>query len=269
MLDLATIRTVLFDMDGVLYRGKTTLPGVVEMIAFLDQRQIRYACISNNATMTPEQYGHKLAMLNIPIDGRLVLGSARLTGHVLRSRYPRGTTAYVIGMQGLHEAMFADGHFVLQEERPDLVVQGADFTVSYDKLQTACLAIRAGACFIATNTDYSFPSEEGLVPGSGTITAILGAATGVTPVIIGKPEPIMFQSALELLDGDPDTTLMIGDRLETDILGAQRAGIRTLLLLTGVTSRADLDTSDVQPDAVFTDMIELRAVWHQSSSSLP
>jgi 4-nitrophenyl phosphatase len=265
-LPFASLRAVLFDMDGVLYRGSQLLPGVRELIAFLDQQDIGYACVTNNATKTQQQYCDKLASLNIPIPAARVVTSARATGHYLRNHYPRGTRVYPIGMVGLTEALFHDGYFLYDEEQPELVVQGADFDLTYAKLRRGCLAIRAGARFIATNSDRTFPSEEGLVPGAGSILAALQAASDAEPLIVGKPQPYMFESAVAMLETNPASTLMIGDRLDTDIAGARAAGMPSALVLTGVTNRAQLDDladPSAQPDAVFDDLTALLAAWQQ------
>lgn len=250
-------------MDGVLYRGKTALPGVAEMLAFFDAQGVAYGCITNNATMTPQQYEQKLAAMELGISADRVLTSALVTNHYLRANYPRGTTIYAIGMQGLLEPLFGDGYFVAEEQAPQLVVQGADFTITYEKLRRGCLAIRNGARYIATNPDRTFPTEEGLIPGAGAISAALIAATDVEPLVIGKPQPTMFQVAMELLGGTPTTTLVIGDRLDTDIAGARNAGLPSVLVLTGVSARADLAASPEQPDGVFADLPELLAAWQQ------
>lgn len=264
MFDFSRFRTLLLDMDGVLYRGQQVLPGVHKLLQFCNQHDIAYACITNNATRTREQYGQKLAALGIPIAQEYVFTSALITSHYLRQHYPPGTTVYAIGMDGLVQALFDDGYFVPTDETPQLVVQGADFLLTYDKLKRGCLAIRAGATFIATNTDRTFPSEEGLVPGAGSLVAALQAATDVEPLVVGKPQPIMFQVALEMLQGKPETTLVIGDRLDTDIAGAQNAGLANVLVLTGVTRREDVAASPHQPDAVFDDLIAVYEAWQRA-----
>lgn len=261
MLDFSQIQAVLLDMDGVLYRGQTVLPGVHEFLAFCDEQGIGYACLTNNSTMTPAQYEAKLAGMQISMPARHVLTSGMATNRFLRANYPRGTTIYALGMQGLHEPLFADGYFAPREEQPDLVVQGADFTVVYDKLRIACLAIRAGARFIATNPDKTFPTEAGLIPGAGAITAALQAATDVAPQVIGKPQPTMFELGAELLGSNAATTLMIGDRLDTDIAGACAAGMPAALVLTGVSTAAEAETSATPPTATFADMPTLLDHW--------
>jgi 4-nitrophenyl phosphatase len=266
MIDFRTVRAVLFDMDGVVYRGKTRLPGVAEVIQFCDSRGVAYACITNNASKTAQQFEEKLAAMDISLPGSRVFSSALVTGHYLRMHYPRGTTAFVVGMDGLREAIFGDGYFVEQAEQPELVVQGVDLQVTYDRLKTASLAIRAGARFILTNPDKAFPSEEGLLPGSGALAAFLQAASDVEPFVVGKPQPTLFRTAMEVLQATPDTTLVVGDRLETDIAGARDAGLRSALVLTGVTQREHLETTPYQPDAVFADLTVLLDEWKRQTS---
>jgi 4-nitrophenyl phosphatase len=261
MLDLAAMRVVLFDMDGVLYRGQTVLPGVHELLDFCAQHEIRTACITNNATRTQQQYAEKLAGLGLPIPGEHVLTSALATGYYLRQHYPRGTRVCALGMEGLHDALFGDAYFVSDTEAPDLVVQGADFALTYEKLRVGCLALRSGARFIATNPDRTFPSEEGLLPGAGSQVAMLQAASGVEPLFVGKPQPTMFRVALDMLDSPPEVVLMVGDRLDTDIAGARSAGLASVLALTGVTRRDEIDGSPHPPDLVVEDMRELLAAW--------
>lgn len=263
MIDFASVHTLLFDMDGVLYRGKTQLPGARDMLAFCERAGIAYACITNNSTNTPQRYEQKLAEMGMSVPAARVLTSALVTGRYLRNHYPRGTTVYPIGMEGLHRALFDDDYFVLEEAEPQLVVQGADFDIGYEKLKRGCLAIRAGARFISTNPDKTFPSEEGLIPGAGALLAALQAASGAEPEVIGKPQPTMFRVALELLDSPPEQALVVGDRLDTDIAGAQNAGLRSLLILTGVTRREELEQSAIQPDAVFDGLPDLLAAMQR------
>jgi 4-nitrophenyl phosphatase len=263
-VNLATVRTLLLDMDGVLYRGKQALPGVNPLLDFCASRGIEYACITNNASMTPEEYEAKLHAMGIAVPASRVLTSAIITNRYLRSTYPQGTTVYAIGMNGLLSLLFGDGYFVPEERTPQLVVQGADFELTYAKLKTACLAIRAGARYIGTNPDTTFPSEEGIIPGAGAMILAMEAATGVKAFIIGKPQPTMFLAAMELLGGTPDTTLMVGDRLDTDILGAQAAGVRAAMVLTGVSTAVEVEAAPVKPDALFADLPALLAAWEAS-----
>lgn len=262
-LNLSTIRAVLFDMDGVLYRGKQVLEGVAELLAFLEARGVGYACITNNASMTPGQYEEKLAEMGIAMPARLVVTSATATASYLRGAHPHGTRAFVVGMRGLREALFDDGHFVEDDHLPDLVVQGADFNLTYETLRKATLFIRGGASFVATNPDKTFPAEEGLIPGAGAITAALVAASDVQPLVIGKPAPTMFHVAAELLGSTSPATLVIGDRLDTDIGGAAAAGMPSALVLTGVSTRAEAEAGPITPAAIFADLPALLAAWRE------
>lgn len=261
MLDLSAIRAVLFDMDGVLYRGRQVLPGVAELLSFLNMRGIRYACITNNASMTPGQYEQKLGEMGIAMPEQLVLTSALATARYLRSAYPPGTRVMIIGMRGLREALLGDGYFVEDRVAPELVVQGADFELTYATLKEATLAIRRGARYVATNPDRTFPSEEGLIPGAGAVMAALVAATDADPLVIGKPAPTMFLVAADMLGADPQQTLMIGDRLDTDIAGANRAEMPCALVLTGVSGRNDIGSGLGLPDLVVAGLPELLNLW--------
>ncbi len=260
-LNFGEVHAVLFDMDGVLYRGKTILPAVGEMLAFLEQRDLPYACVTNNSSLSPKQYEAKLAAMGIAMPAERVFTSATVTGSYLRERYGRGTTAFIIGGSGLHEALFADGHFVETAQQPHLVVQGADFKLTYEKLRLACLAIRQGARYVATNPDRTFPSEEGLIPGAGAVTAALMAATDVTPLVVGKPEPTIFLTAASMLGVNPLQTIVIGDRLDTDIAGAANAGMASFLVLTGVSLESEAREHDPAPDHIYADLAELLTEW--------
>jgi 4-nitrophenyl phosphatase len=261
VFELNNFTAVLLDMDGVLYRGPVPLPGVNEMLALFERRRITYACVTNNSTLTPEQYEAKLAAMGIAIPAARVITSSVATRRYLEGQAPRGTPAYYIGMEGLREALFGDGYFVYDEQHPQIVVSGLDLTATYSKFKIAALAIRAGARFVGTNPDLTLPTEEGLVPGAGALQALLRTATDVEPVVIGKPEPTMLHAAIDILHADPRYTLVIGDRLDTDIAGAKAAGLASALVLTGVTTQADLERSALQPDAVYADLPELVAQW--------
>ncbi len=261
MFNLSQFNAVLLDMDGVLYRGQLPLPGVNAMLALFAQHGIAYACVTNNSTLTPAQYEAKLVAMGIAIPAAQVITSAVATRRYLEGVEPRGTSAYYIGMEGLREALFGDGYFIYDEQRPQVVVSGLDSGATYAKFKIAALAIRAGARFIGTNPDLTLPTEEGLVPGAGAIQALLTAATDVRPLVIGKPEPTMLHAAIEILHADPQRTLVIGDRLDTDIAGAAAAGLASALVLTGVSTVADLEHSTVQPDAIYAGLPEMVAGW--------
>lgn len=244
------VRGCILDMDGVLYRGNTLIPEVPRFLAALDRARIPYAMATNNSTNTPLQYVEKLRGMGIEVPVESIVTAGIATATYLRSRFPSGTTVYVVGMQALRDAVFSNDYFVPADRDAQVVVSGADFELRYESLKTACLAIRAGAAYIATNADKTFPSEEGLVPGSGAIVAALSAATGVDPLVVGKPNPELVHSCVDIMGVTASEALMIGDRLDTDILAGQRAGTRTLLVLTGVSDRAEVAESGIVPDVI-------------------
>jgi 4-nitrophenyl phosphatase len=259
---LSNIQYLIIDMDGVLYRGNEVIPGTAEFIAFLRARGIGFVLATNNSTKTPQQYVAKLAGMGVEVFAPEVLTSALATADYLKSIAPGGARVFVVGQDGLWAALREAG-FELVEHGAEYVVAGMDFHVTYERLAEATLQIRAGARFIGTNPDKTFPSERGIVPGAGSLLAFLETATGVTPTVIGKPETAMMGQALARMKADPAATAVLGDRLETDILAGQRAGLRTLLVLSGITDRAMLAAAEIQPDLVFADVGELCAAWQR------
>lgn len=251
----------MFDMDGVLYRGPRALPGVNDIFAFLEQRRIEYACVTNNAARTAAQVSAALEALSIHVPAARIVTSSVATNTHLRSIAPRGTKIYAVGMAGLLEPLFGDGYFVREEHDPRFVVVGLDTELTYAKLRTACLAIRAGATFVGTNPDRTFPADDGIVPGAGALLAALVAATDQQPLIIGKPARAMFDSTLKLLEAEAASTLMVGDRYETDILGAAQAGLHTAMVLTGISTRAEGEAGQPPPELIVDDLPALLADW--------
>jgi 4-nitrophenyl phosphatase len=187
-----------------------------------------------------------------------VLASADATASYLSQQAPAGTRVYVIGEEGLKSSIEAAG-LILDESDVRYVVVGLDRELTYQKLTQAVRLIRAGAAFVGPNPDTTLPTDDGVIPGAGSFQAAITAATGVRPLIIGKPEPTMLLIGCERLGTAPAETAIIGDRLDTDIVGGRRAGLQTLLVLTGVSTLEDVDRSDVKPDAIFDDLPELQA----------
>lgn len=259
-LDFRSIRAVVLDMDGVLWRGGLPLPGVREFFAFVQAQAIPYALATNNSTTSIETYVTKLSDAGVPATPGQIITSAVATAEYVRRHYPPDTPIYIVGEAGLHQAL-ADNGFRFDPDAARLVIAGMDRALTYEKLKIASMRIRAGADFIGTNPDRTFPVPEGLIPGAGTVLAAIQAATDVAPLVIGKPEPTMFQVAVERLGATPGTTLMIGDRLDTDILGAGRAGLRTALVLTGTTTAGEARASHIRADAVFENLPALQAAW--------
>lgn len=257
------VKAVISDMDGVLWRGMVALPGLGDFFDLLLARDIEFVLATNNSRNTPADYVQKLAKMGISgIQERHIVTSGSATVSYLQTRYPAGSDLFVVGGDGLKQMLVRAGYNLVESDAA-AVVCGIDFDLTYGKLRTATLLIRGGADFIGTNPDSSFPSPEGLVPGAGSILALLEAASGQSSTIIGKPGRGMFEAALAVLGAHPQETLMIGDRINTDIAGARALGMQTALVMTGVETPDSLAASDVQPDAVYAGLPELVAALAQ------
>lgn len=256
MKPLHSIKNLIIDMDGVLYRGRRPLPGAKEFLHHLEERDTAYILVTNNSTRTPEEYVALLKEMGIEVVPDWILTSALATADYLGNLLPQGARLYLIGEEGLHSALAARG-FEFGERDVEAVVVGMDRQLTYEKLKTATVAIRQGARFVGTNPDKSFPAEEAIVPGAGAILAAIEVATDIKPTVIGKPEPILFQMALQRMGVIEKETAVIGDRLETDILGGQRCGLTTILILTGISQQQDLEASDIGPDYTFESLTQL------------
>ena len=266
MQPFTNINALIIDMDGVLWHGTQPMPGLTDFFQTLDDLQIPFILATNNASQTPEQYVSKLAKMGVTITNKQILTSGTATALYLSKQVnPTETRVFVVGEDGATQPLIDHGFTLTglyevnndsdaSKKGADIVVCGKDETLTWAKLATATLNIRAGAKFIGTNADTTLPTEHGITHGNGAILAALEVATGVSPTIIGKPEPIIYQQALALLGVDPDKTVAIGDRLETDILGAVRTGIRSIMVLTGISTEADLKESAYQPTWVMPDI---------------
>lgn len=253
-------RGFLVDLDGVVYHGDTVIPAAPGFFRFLRRRGIPFLLTTNNSTLGPAQYVEKLARMDIEIAESEVLASADATAAYLQQQAPDGARVYVIGERGLKEAVAAAG-LTLADTGGDAeyVVVGLDRELTFEKLTRATRLLRAGARFVGPNPDTTLPTDDGLIPGAGSIHALLTAATGIRPQIIGKPEPTMLVIGCERLGLAPAEAAMIGDRLDTDIVGGRRAGMRTILVLTGVSTAAEAAQADVPPDHIFADLPSLQA----------
>lgn len=263
-MNLHDVRYLISDMDGVLWRGETAVPGLSAFFAALAAHGIEWVLATNNASKTPAQYVAKLAKFGVTARPEQIMTSALATAAYLAHTYdPATTKVYMVGGDGLREALAARGFTLLaRDERQataDVVTVGLTAEVTYADMATATIHIRRGAHFIGCNPDATFPSEWGLLPGNGSLLALLQTASGVQPTIIGKPGPIIFQECLRWLGPTADTTntAMLGDRLNTDIAGAQAIGLPTILVLSGVSTAAELATTAVPPTFVFPSIAEL------------
>ncbi len=263
-LDLQTIENLIIDMDGVLWHGDTPLPGLGAFFATLDELGIGYVLATNNATRVAAQYSDKLAGFGVAVPPQRIMTSAEVTAANLARRYPPQARMYVVGEDGLRQALAAQGFTLAAHEglvvpgtRVELVVVGLDRRACWEQLASACYLVQNGAHFVGTNGDVSYPTEMGPLPGAGALLALVETATGVAPQIMGKPAPAMYEEALRWLGGAAAATAVVGDRLDTDIAGARRAGLAGILLLSGVTGREQLAGAVVQADMVLEDIREL------------
>jgi 4-nitrophenyl phosphatase len=256
----SSITHLIVDMDGVLWRGDEPVPGLQEFFAFLHERHIGFMLATNNSSRLPEQYTDKLAHLGVQVPPECILTSAQAAAAYLAGQAPPGTPVYAIGEEGVRRALEERG-FVLTDEGAAYVVVGWDRQLTWDKLATAALLIHAGAGFIGTNPDTNYPTERGPVPGNGAQLAALATTTGVKPVVVGKPEPWLYREAMQRLGARPETTAVIGDRLDTDVSGGVRAGLTTILVMSGIATAADLAASPVKPDIVCQDIGTLVQFW--------
>jgi 4-nitrophenyl phosphatase len=257
---LRFIKALIIDMDGVLYCGQQRLPGARQFLTHLREQAIPFILATNNSTLTPQQYVAKLAAMDIEASEDHILTSGQATALYLSQAAPPGAKVYAIGEEGLILPLKEHG-FHLADEEVDYVVAGLDRQLTYEKLETATLAIRAGATFIGTNPDTTLPTEQGLIPGTGATLAALESATGVSPLIIGKPQQILLELAMEKAGVASEDTAIIGDRLETDILGGKEAGLITILVLSGISDRQELATTPYQPDFVFDSIGDFHQAW--------
>ncbi len=255
------IQAIVLDMDGVLWRGPEPLGDLPALFDRLNALGLKIALATNNATRTPADYVKKLASFGVQIQPSQVMTSALATALLLQERLPAGSQVYAVGQHGLIQALNEAGFQVVPVDVPpekvDAVVAGMDRTLTYEKLLHAVLLIRRGAPFYGSNPDRTYPTPQGQAPGAGAILAAIEAATGVQPQIAGKPEAHIFRLALQKLNVHPEEALMVGDRLETDILGGQRAGMRTALVLSGVTAPDQAAAWSPPPDWIVPDLTSL------------
>jgi HAD superfamily hydrolase (TIGR01457 family) len=247
-----TYGCLLFDLDGVLYRGDAPVPAAPPTLAELRRAGARPVFLTNNSSRTPEQVADKLRRLGIDADPTEVVTSALATAELLAAR--GGGRAFVVGQDGVRRALTDAGLEVLagEPDHADLVVVGFDGSVTYERLKTACLLVQRGARLVATNPDASYPSHDGLWPGAGALLAVITTTTGATPEVVGKPFAPLFEAALRR--GGGGRPLVIGDRLDTDIEGAVRLGWDSMLVLTGVSSRAEVQERGPRPTYVADDV---------------
>lgn len=256
-------RAWIFDMDGVLYRGNTALPGVDSIFTALTRRGIPFALATNNSMASPEQYAAKLAKMGIAVDAESIITSAMATRDYITTTIGPRAKLFVIGMPALTEQLLSGTEFTVVDplaERADALVVGLDREITYEKLLRGHRAVLDGASFIATNADVTLPTEMGLVPGCGALVAAMAASTGATPIVMGKPEAHLLDASTTRMGVAPLDTVMVGDRLDTDIQAGNTAGMLSVLVLTGVSTRDDLNRFTAKPDIICDDLPALQAL---------
>ncbi|HYU15115.1 MAG TPA: HAD-IIA family hydrolase [Candidatus Acidoferrum sp.] len=249
-------KSYLIDMDGVLIQGRLPVPGAAEFLARLEAQGVKYLVLTNNPIYTPGDLAHRLRTMGLRVARERIFTSAMATASFLRKQRPSGSTAFVIGESGLSEALHEAG-FILTDHAPEYVVLGETHAYNLEQITQGIRFLAAGSHFIATNPDPSGPSEDGIEPACGALAALMQTASGVSPFFIGKPNPLMMRTALNYLDVHSENTIMVGDRMETDIIGGVQAGMETILVLSGVTRREDARRYSYQPTRVVDSVADI------------
>ena len=250
------INALILDMDGVLWRDTVEIGSLKDIFARIQDKNLSVAFATNNSSKTPNQYVSKFSGFGVDLSESQIFTSSLVTSEYLSDQFPEGGPVYCIGENGLVSAL-EDKGFYQDMDTAQAVIVGLDRSINYEKLDIASALVRKGAVFIGTNPDLTYPVPGGFSPGSGTMIAAVSAASGKIPTIIGKPEITIFQTATEYLEVHKDKCLVVGDRLETDILGAQKFGARCAVVLSGVATMSQINEWDPSPDYVAKDLADL------------
>nr|WP_040696827.1 HAD-IIA family hydrolase [Nocardia vinacea] len=254
------ILSYLTDMDGVLVHEDHLVPGADKFLAELRDNEIPFLVLTNNSIRTPRDLQARLRHTGLDIPEEAIWTSALATATFLNDQRPNGT-AYVVGESGLTTALHEIG-YVLTDSDPDYVVLGETRTYSFEAITTAIRLVDRGARFIATNPDATGPSREGLLPATGSVAALITRATGKEPYYVGKPNPLMMRSALRRIGAHSQSTIMIGDRMDTDIVSGLEAGMRTVLVTTGISTRESVEQFPYRPTLVVDSVADLVGRTH-------
>jgi 5'-nucleotidase len=249
------IHSWLMDMDGVLVHEEQAIPGADEFLARLRERGMPFLVLTNNSIYTRRDLAARLLASGLEVPEEAIWTSALATASFLEAQRPRGT-AYVIGEAGLTTALHESG-YTMTERNPDYVVLGETRTYSFERITRAIRLVGLGARFIATNPDPTGPSPDGPLPATGSVAALIRRATGVAPYFVGKPNPLMMRSALNALDAHSETTAMVGDRMDTDMVAGLEAGLEAILVLTGVSTRAEAERHPYRPSRIVDSIADL------------
>jgi NagD protein len=249
------IHSWLMDMDGVLVHEEHAIPGANEFLTQLRESRTPFLVLTNNSIYTRRDLSARLAATGLDVPEEAIWTSALATAKFLEDQRPRGS-AFVIGESGMTTALHEAG-YTMTERNPDYVVLGETRTYSFERITAAIRLIDRGARFICTNPDTTGPSLDGPLPAAGSVAALISRATGVEPYFVGKPNPLMMRSALNAIDAHSETTAMIGDRMDTDIVAGLEAGLESILVLTGVTSREQAERFPFRPSRILDSVADL------------
>jgi NagD protein len=249
------IESWLMDMDGVLVHESEALPGAAEFLAALREKGLPFLLLTNNSIFTRRDLAARLRASGLDVPEESIWTSASATARFLETQRPNGT-AFVVGESGISTQLYQAG-YTLTDNDPDYVVLGETRTYSFERITQAIRLISNGARFIATNPDPTGPSPSGLLPATGSVAALITKATGVEPYFVGKPNPLMMRSALNRLEAHSETTAMIGDRMDTDIVAGLEAGMETILVLSGVTAREEAERFPYRPSRIVDSVADL------------
>jgi len=254
------IKALILDMDGVIWRSDAPIGNLADIFARIEARGLKYVFATNNGTQTPDQYVERLAGFGVKIKPEQVVTSSLGVAFMLAQKFPKGTKIFMIGEDGIRVALEEKGFEVVSVDdaaQAELVVMGIDRQITFDKMREATLLVRKGVPFYATNPDKTFPTPRGEIPGAGAWISVITTATEVEPIIAGKPFPYMMELSLEKLGIPKAETLVIGDRLETDIAAGQAVGCPCALVLSGVSTKEEADAWSPKIDLVADDFAAL------------
>ena len=254
------IKSLILDMDGVIWRADAPIGDLPAIFQRIRERGLKFVFATNNGTKTSEQYVNKLSILGVQVEPWQVITSAQALSYALTQKFPRGSKIFMIGGDGVRMALEDSGYKILSVEdatAAEAVVMGIDTEINFQKMSEAAYLVRRGIPFYATNPDKTFPTPRGEIPGAGAWYSVIVTATGVQPVVAGKPFPFLMELALERLGTQKEDTLVVGDRLETDIAGGQAVNCRTALVLSGVSTPQQANNWTPAPDFIADDLSQL------------
>lgn len=252
---MTEVKNFLIDMDGVLVQGRHAIPGAQAFINRLKERSAKFLVVTNNPLYSQGDLAYRLRSIGLDIPPDNIFTSAMATAQFLNAQHPRGT-AFVIGESGLTSALHEIG-YIITDHQPEYVVLGETYAYNFEQITKAVRLVAAGARFIATNPDPAGPTETGIVPACGAMAALIEKTTGRTPFFVGKPAPLMMRYAMNYLGVHSQNTIMVGDRMDTDIIAGMQAGMDTILVLSGLTRREELSAYPFKPTFVLDTVAEI------------